>query len=80
MGSRKLFLFVIAVVMTLGLCLVAWAQSPTYGLGKTPTAEEVRAWDIAISPEGKELPEGSGSAKEGAGLYAQKCAACHGKN
>jgi cytochrome c len=80
MGSRKLFLFVIAVVMTLGLCLIAWAQSPTYGLGKTPTAEEVRAWDIAISPEGKELPEGSGSAKEGAGLYAQKCAACHGKN
>jgi len=80
MGSRKLFLFVIAVVMTLGLCLVAWAQSPTYGLGKTPSAEEVRAWDIAISPEGKELPQGSGSAKEGAELYAQKCAACHGKN
>jgi len=80
MGSRKFFLLVIAVVMTLGLCLVAWAQSPTYGLGKTPTAEEIRAWDIAISPDGKELPPGSGSAKEGAELYAQKCAACHGKS
>jgi mono/diheme cytochrome c family protein len=80
MGSRKLFLLVIAVVMTLGLCLVAGAQSPTYGLGKTPTAEEIRAWDIAISPDGKELPPGSGSAKEGAELYAQKCAACHGKS
>jgi S-disulfanyl-L-cysteine oxidoreductase SoxD len=80
MASRKLFLLVIALVMTLALCLVAWAQSPTYGLGKTPTAEEVRAWDIAISPDGKELPQGSGSAKEGAELYTQKCSACHGKN
>jgi hypothetical protein len=80
MASRKLFLLLIALVMTLALCLVAWAQSPTYGLGKTPTAEEVRAWDIAISPDGKELPQGSGSAKEGAELYTQKCSACHGKN
>ena len=80
MGLRKLLLFVTGLVMTFGLCLIAWAQSPTYGLGKTPSAEEIRAWDIAISPDGKELPPGSGSAKEGAELYAQKCAACHGKS
>src|SRR5207253_2820830 len=66
------------LVMILGLCQAGSAQSPTYGLGKTPSAEEIRAWDIAISPTGKELPPGSGSAKEGAPLYAQKCAACHG--
>lgn len=55
------------------------AQTPTYrGVGRSPTAEEVRAWDIAIGPEGKELPPGSGTAKEGAKVYAQKCAACHG--
>ena len=80
MGLRKLLLFVTGLVMTFGLCLIARAQSPTYGLGKTPTAEEIRAWDIAISPDGKELPPGSGSAKEGAELYGQKCAACHGKS
>jgi mono/diheme cytochrome c family protein len=56
----------------------AWAQSPTYGLGRTPSAEEIRALDISISPDGKELPPGSGSAKEGAPIYAQKCAVCHG--
>ena len=66
------------LVMILGLCQLGWAQSPTYGLGKTPSAEEIRAWDIAISPTGKELPPGSGSAKDGAPLYAQKCASCHG--
>src|SRR5437588_11135406 len=78
MGLRKLLLFVTGLVMTFGLCLIAWAQSPTYGLGKTPTAEEIRAWDIAISPDGKELPPGGGTAKEGAPIYAQKCASCHG--
>jgi cytochrome c len=69
---------VLLPVMLLGLCQVGSAQSPTYGLGKAPTTEEIKAWDIAISPDGKELPPGRGSAKEGAPLYAQKCAACHG--
>jgi hypothetical protein len=65
-------------VVILGVCHAGWAQSPTYGVGKTPSAEEIRAWDIAISPTGKELPPGRGTAKEGAQLYAQKCVACHG--
>jgi hypothetical protein len=65
-------------VVILGVCHAGWAQSPTYGVGKTPSAEEIRAWDIAIGPTGKELPPGRGTAKEGAQLYAQKCAACHG--
>src|SRR5205809_7969385 len=68
----------VPLMVILGLPLPGSAQSSTYGLGKTPTAEEIRSWDIAISPTGKELPPGSGSAKEGAPLYAQKCAACHG--
>src|SRR4051794_16100251 len=80
MDLRKFLLVLTALTMTLGLCLAVWAQSPNYGLGKTPTAEEIRAWDIAISPDGKELPAGTGSAKDGAQLYAQRCAACHGKN
>jgi S-disulfanyl-L-cysteine oxidoreductase SoxD len=56
----------------------AMAQTSTYNVGRTPTAEEVRAWDISIGPAGKELPAGSGTAKDGAKLFAQKCAACHG--
>src|SRR5213592_2616493 len=69
---------IVPLMFALGLSQAGSAQSPSYGLGKSPTAEEIRAWDIAISPIGKELPPGSGSAKEGAPLYAQKCAACHG--
>jgi S-disulfanyl-L-cysteine oxidoreductase SoxD len=80
MGLRSVLLPVIVLVMTGGLCQFGLTQSQTYGLGKAPTAEEIRAWDIAISPDGKELPQGRGTAKEGAPLYAQKCAACHGAN
>ena len=56
----------------------ALAQSPIYGVGKTPTPEEIRAWDIAISPTGEELPHGQGTAPEGALIYRRQCAACHG--
>ncbi|MBT73185.1 MAG: cytochrome C [Gammaproteobacteria bacterium] len=65
------------LIMLLGVS--AQAQSPTYGVGRTPTAEEIRAWDIAISPTGEELPEGSGTADQGSQLYLEKgCAGCHG--
>ena len=74
MRSFKLFLPLVA----LAVCQTGWAQSPTYGLGKTPTEEEIRAWDISISPTGKELPAGHGTAKEGAQVYTQKCSICHG--
>lgn len=77
MAWRRLF----GVAAVLGICSVGWAQSPTYHVGRTPSAEEIRAWDIAISPTGKELPAGQGTAKEGAALYVRKgCAGCHGAN
>lgn len=74
---RLLKLFVPAIAV--GACVVAFAQTPHYsGIGRTPTQEEIKAWDIAIGPDGKELPPGSGTAKDGAALYSEKCSACHG--
>ena len=71
------FLRILPLHMLLGG--TALAQSPTYGVGRTPTAEEIRAWDISISPTGEELPPGRGTAEEGALVYQRKaCAACHG--
>ena len=64
--------------MAVAACVAALAQTLTYNLGRTPSAEEIRAWGISIGPAGKELPPGSGTAKEGTKVYAQKCAACHG--
>jgi hypothetical protein len=64
--------------VALGSCVAAFAQGPTYGLGRAPTLDEVKAWDISISPDGKELPPGKGTAIEGAKIYEQQCAVCHG--
>ena len=46
--------------------------------GRPATADEIKAWDIAVSPDGTGLPPGSGTAAQGAVVYRQKCAMCHG--
>jgi cytochrome c len=56
------------------------ARAQTYGLGTTPTETELAAMDTLVDPQGRILPEGQGSAVEGAPLFAQRCAMCHGPN
>jgi len=68
----------ISMIVAVGAALSA--QSPTFGVGRAPTADEVRACDISIRPDGEELPAGHGTAREGAPIYIQKgCAGCHGR-
>jgi mono/diheme cytochrome c family protein len=68
---------VLACALLMGASVLA--QSQTYGVGRTPTPEEIRAWDISIGPHGEELPPGRGTVREGADLYRSKgCAGCHG--
>jgi mono/diheme cytochrome c family protein len=58
---------------------VALAQAPSYSnVGRTPTKQEIEAWDISVGPDGKGLPAGQGTAKDGAPIFAAKCAVCHG--
>lgn len=47
-------------------------------LGRIATATEIAAIDISIPPSGAGLPPGRGTAREGATVYAAKCASCHG--
>jgi S-disulfanyl-L-cysteine oxidoreductase SoxD len=54
------------------------SDAPVLQFGRPATADEIKAWDIAISPDGTGLPPGSGTAAQGATLYRQKCAMCHG--
>jgi len=76
-GKFSFVLLLIFLTITLG----AQAQSRIYNdLGRTPTTEEIQAWDIAINPSGEELPPGSGTAKDGAKVYIEKCMGCHGQN
>ena len=50
------------------------------GLGQKVTEADLANWDISIGPDGVGLPPGSGTAAQGAAIYAEKCVACHGKD
>jgi cytochrome c len=74
MSTRKL-ITAAALALTFGAG-AAQAQSP--GLGKPLTEADIKQWDIAIMPDGSNLPPGSGTPAKGAKIFAEKCSACHG--
>lgn len=49
------------------------------GLGRTATPEEITAWDTDVRPDGRGLPVGKGTVKQGDDLFQEKCASCHGE-
>src|SRR3954462_5640157 len=68
----------------LSLCLLAACAAEqsmkprTPSLGVPLSAADLAPYDISIPPSGAGLPAGGGSARQGATVYEQKCAACHG--
>lgn len=56
----------------------AAAQSPTFGVGRSPTPEHLKQIDIDVSPDGKGLLPGSGTAAAGKDVYTRRCETCHG--
>ena len=71
---------VVAAVFTVTLAAAAQSPPKPIGLGTPATPEVIAALDIDVRPDGAGLPAGSGTAREGSAVYAQKCAACHGAN
>ena len=69
---------IVALLVAAGAPPVA-AQLPTYGVGRSPTTEEIKAWDLTIPPDGQGLPPGSGIATLGKAIYGERCASCHGE-
>lgn len=77
MSTRK------AVVSAFGIALavvsaavVADDMQPSFS--EPASAEDIALSYLSIQPNGQNLPEGSGTAIEGAPLYARHCASCHG--
>ena len=71
-----------AIVCALAALLAArmTAQTPAspLGIGRAATAEDIRALDIDVMPDGRGLPAGRGTAANGAAVYSKQCASCHG--
>ena len=74
MRWHKFFLLLMAVAS--GPALLA--QMPTYQVGRAPTPQEIQTADNVVGPMGRELRPGRGTARDGAPLFARKCAFCHG--
>jgi len=73
MSTHRL-LIAVALALASG---AAGADAP--GLGAKISEADIAPWDISILPDGTGLPAGSGTAAQGAPIFAAKCAMCHGE-
>jgi cytochrome c len=53
--------------------------SSKLGLGRPALPEEIKAWDTDVRPDGKGLPVGKGTVKQGDVIFQAQCASCHGE-
>jgi len=77
--KMKTLLVSLTVAALLALAATAARAGDTPGLGKPISQSDLKAWNIFILPDGTNLPPGSGTAAQGAKLFEDKCALCHGQ-
>ena len=73
MSMPRIFAAAFACLLT-----AATAQAQDSGLGKPLSESDIKPWDIAVLPDGTNLPPGSGTPAQGAKIFAEKCSSCHG--
>jgi S-disulfanyl-L-cysteine oxidoreductase SoxD len=75
MFTPKILSLAAALTFAFGSNIV-FASGPD--LGKPISQADAAPWDIDIEPSGAGLPSGSGTADQGAPIFAEQCSACHG--
>jgi S-disulfanyl-L-cysteine oxidoreductase SoxD len=73
LSPKQLFAGAVAAAL---LVLPAYA----FDFGRPASSNEIKLWDIDVRPDGKGLPDGSGTVAHGKEVFAENCAACHGEN
>jgi S-disulfanyl-L-cysteine oxidoreductase SoxD len=77
MSMRKVWIGASSLALAI-VAGAAFAEGPN--LGKPVSPSDLAAWDIFVMPDGIGLPPGSGTSAQGAPIFKQKCAACHGES
>ena len=67
-----------ALLLSAGVYAAESQNNLRPNLGQPISPADLAPWDITIFPDGKGLPAGSGTAKQGAPIFQAKCSACHG--
>lgn len=68
-----------AVLIAAAVCGGDAAHAEKLGLGREATAAEIQGWDISVRPDGRGLPPGKGTPKQGEDIFIAQCATCHGE-
>ena len=71
----------VAILAIAPAAVLAQSQPRAFpSLGTPLSQQEIQRFDRMIGPDGKELPVGRGTVKEGEAIFAKRCEVCHGKN
>jgi mono/diheme cytochrome c family protein len=72
--------FILAVTAAWGFARAdtPGAAAPRYHLGRPATDADIAAAGISIGPDGRNLPPGRATARDGRPIYESICASCHG--
>jgi len=68
-----------ALAFACGVAAAADAPKTPYDFGTTATDADLARF-VSPLPDGRGLPQGSGSVLQGKSIYLQQCASCHGEN
>ncbi len=69
---------VAACAVALAAAAIAIGADDPRSIGRPPTADELKAIDIDVLPDGTGLPPGNGTAQQGKRIYEARCVTCHG--
>ena len=69
---------VVAALSLSALSVAAERPDVTYGFGTAPAQAELDKF-VSPLPDGRGLPQGSGSVEQGKIVYQAQCVACHGQ-
>ena len=80
MSSSRKFVAALALCVAAGSTSILATEHPAgyYGYGHSPAEAEIAGWAISVRPDGQGLPPGKGGVDQGAEVYMDQCAACHG--
>jgi hypothetical protein len=71
-------IFALALAALGAPAAAAGVDEAQYGFGTRPSEAELGHF-VSPLPDGRGLPQGSGSVLEGKSVYQQQCASCHGE-